>query len=154
MGLSHQEQLRQRIKRHTDCNMIFRLIPKSGYDQTFVILITRSTVSDQQKIRFLTDQKLTDSGQALSIRSCLAILAQFLRGSSTKPFLNGFAVPSLLLLLQDVSQFTTRQLSAKLQQVRYGDIDMNVIGLPLSGRLAQVIGCESKVCPTLSEGIR
>ena len=154
MGLGHQKQFRQRIKRDTDCNMIFRFIPKSGYDQTFVILITRSTVSDQQKIRFLTDQKLTDSGQALSIRSCLAILAQFLCGSSTKPFLNGLTVPCLLLLLQDVSQFTTRQLSAKLQQFRYGDIDMDIIGLPLSGRLAQVIGCESKVCSTLSEGIR
>ena len=153
MGLGHQKELRQRVKRHTDCNMIFGLVPEPGYDQAFGILITGTTVSNQQKIRFLTNQELTDSGQTLSIRSCLAILAQFLRGSTAKPFLNGLAVPILLLLLQDVSQFTTRQLSAKLQQFRYGDIDMNVIGLPLSGRLAQVIGCESKVCSTLSEGI-
>ena len=153
MGLGHQKQFRQRIKRHTDCNMIFGLVPKPGYDQAFGILITRSTVCDQQKIRFLTDQKLTDSGQALSIRSSLAILAKLLCRGTSQPFLNGFTVPCLLLLLQDVSQLTTGQLSAKLQQIRYGDVDMDIIGLPVSGRLAQVIGCESKVCSTLSEGI-
>lgn len=153
MGLGHQEQLRQCIKRHTDCNMIFRLISKPGHNQAFGILITRATVSNQQKIRFLTDQKLTDSGQALSIRSGLAILAKLLCRGTSQPFLNGFTVPCLLLLLQNISQLTTGQLSAKLQQFRYGDVDMNVIGLSVSGRLAQVIGCESKMCSALVEGI-
>ena len=153
MGLSHQEQLRQRIKRHADCNMIFRLVSKPGYDQAFCILISGTTVSNQQKIRFLTNQKLTDSGQALSIRSSLAILAKLLCRGPSQPFLNGFTVPCLLLLLQDVSQLTTGQLSAKLKEFRYGDVDMDIIGLPMSGRLAQVIGCESKVRSALIEGI-
>ena len=61
MGLGHQEQLRQRIKRHADCNMIFGLVPKPGHNQAFGILIAGATVSNQQKIRFLTNQKLTDS---------------------------------------------------------------------------------------------
>ena len=153
MGLGHQEQLRQRIKRHTDCNMIFRLVSKPGHDQAFCILISGTTVSNQQKIRFLSDQKLTDSGQTLSIRSSLAILAKLLCRGTSQPFLNGFAVPCLLLLLQDVSQLTAGQFSAKLQQFRYGDVDMNVISLPVSRRLAQVIGCESKVRSALIEGI-
>ena len=153
MGLSHQEQLRQRIKRHADCNMIFGLVSKPGYDQAFGILISGTTVSNQKKIRFLTNQKLTDSGQALSIRSSLTVLAKLLCGGTSQPFLNGFAVPCLLLLLQDVSQLTAGQFSAKLQQFRYGDVDMDIIGLPVSGRLAQVIGCESKVCSALVEGI-
>ena len=153
MGLGHQEQLRQHIKRHADCNMIFRLVPKTGHNQPFCILIAGATVSNQKKIRFLTNQKLTDSGQALSIRSSLTVLAKLLCGGTSQPFLNGFAVPCLLLLLQDVSQLTAGQFSAKLQQFRYGDVDMNVISLPVSGRLAQVIGCESKVCSALIKGI-
>ena len=119
MGLGHQEQLRQRIKRHADCNMIFGLVPKPGHNQAFGILIAGTAVSYQQEICFLTGQKLTYSGQALSIRSSLTVLAKLLCGGTTKPFLNGFAVPCLLLLLQDVSQFTAGQLSAKLQQFRY-----------------------------------
>lgn len=153
MGLSHQEQLRQRIKRHADCNMIIGLVPKPGHNQAFGILIAGATVSNQQKIRFLTNQKLTDSGQALSIRSSLTVLAKLLCRGTSQPFLNGFTVPCLLLLLQDVSQLTAGQFSAKLQQFRYGDVDMDIIGLPVSGRLAQVIGCESKVCSALIEGI-
>ena len=125
MGLGHQEQFRQRIKRHADCNMIFRLVSKPGHDQAFGILIAGTTVSNQQEICFLSNQKLTDSGQALSIWSSLAILAKLLCRGTTQSFLNGFTVPCLLLLLQDVSQLTAGQFSAKLQQFRYRDVDMN-----------------------------
>ena len=133
--------------------MIFGLVPKPGHNQAFGILIAGATVSNQQKIRFLTDQKLTYAGKALTIRSSLAILSKLLCRGPSQPFLNGFTVPCLLLLLQDVSQLTTGQLSAKLKEFRYGDVDMDIIGLPVSGRLAQVIGCESKVRSALIEGI-
>ena len=45
MVLGHQKQLRERFKRHPDCDMVFRLVPKSGYNQAFGILITWSTIS-------------------------------------------------------------------------------------------------------------
>ena len=102
--------------------MIFRLVSKPGHNQTFCILIAGATVSNQQKIRFLTNQKLTDSGQALSIQSSLTVLAKLLCRGASQPFLNGFAVPCLLLLLQDVSQLTAGQFSAKLQQFRYSSL--------------------------------
>ena len=99
MGLGHQKQLRQCIECHTDRYVIFGLIAKPGNDQALGILITGSAFSYQQEIRFLTSQKLTYPGKALAIRSSLTVLAKLFCRGAAQPFLNGFGITILLLLL-------------------------------------------------------
>ena len=86
--------------------MILRLISELGNDQTLGILLTWSTVSDQEEIRFLASKKLTYPGKALTIRSCLTVLTKLLCRCTAQPFLDGFGISSLLLLLHDIAQLT------------------------------------------------
>ena len=122
MGLSHQKQLRKCIECHTDRYVIFRLIAKPWDDQALGILITGSAVSDQQEVRFLASKKLTDPGKTLTVGSCLAILTKLLCRSTAQPFLDGFGISCLLLLLHDIAQLTAGQLPAQLQKLRNRDV--------------------------------
>ena len=154
MGLGHQKQLRQRIECHTDRNMVFRLIAKPRNDQTLSVLITGTAVSHQQEVRFLTSQKLTYPGKALTVRSSLTVLTKLLCRSTAQPFLNGFGISCLLLLLHDIPQLTAGQFPAQLQKLRNGDVDMDIVGLPLPCRFVHVIGSEGKMRSAVTEGIR
>ena len=153
MGLGHQKQLRQCIECHTDRYVVFWLVAKPGYDQTLGILITGSAVSYQQEVRFLTSQKLTYPGKALAIRSSFTVLAKLLCRSTAQPFLNGFGISCLFLLLHDIAQLTAGQLPAQLQKLRNRDVDMDIVGLPLPCRFVHVIGSEGKMRSAVTEGI-
>ena len=153
MGLSHQKQLRKCIECHTDRDMVFWLVAKPGNDQPLGIFITGSTVSYQEEIRFLASQKLTYPGKALTVRPSLTVLAKFLCRCTAKPFLDGFGISCLLLLLHDIPQLTAGQLPAQLQKFRNGDVDMDIVGLPLPCRFVHVIGSEGKMRSAVTEGI-
>ena len=99
MGLGHQKQLRQCIECHTDRYVIFGLIAKPGNDQALGILIAGATVSYQQEIRFLTGNQLAYPGKALPVGSSLSVLTKLLCRGTAQPFLNGFGITILLLLL-------------------------------------------------------
>ena len=99
MGPGHQKKLRKGIEGHTDRNMVLRAIAKLGYDQTLGILLTGTAGGRKEEIGLLGGHQLTDSGEALAVRSGLAILAKLLCRGAAQPFLNGFAVAGLLLLL-------------------------------------------------------
>ena len=126
MGPGHQKQLRKGIEGHTDRNMVLRAIAKLGHDQAFSILLTWTAGGRKEEIRLLGGHQLTDTGEALAVRSGLAILAKLLCRGATQPFLNGFAVSSLLLLLQDIAQLAAGQLPTQLQKLRDGDVDVDV----------------------------
>ena len=133
--------------------MILRLISELGYDQTLSILLTWSTVSDQKEIRFLPCQKLTHPGEALAVRPSLTVLSKLLCRCTAQPFLDGFGIACLLLLLHNIAQLAAGQLPAQLQQLRNGDVDMDIVGLPLPCRFVHVISSESKMCSAICERI-
>lgn len=153
MGSGHQKQLRKGLKSHTDRHMILRAIAELGHDQALGILLTGTAGSRKEEIGFLGGHQLTDTREALAIRSGLAILAKLLSRGSAEPFLNGFVVTSLLFLLHDIAQFAAGQLPAQLQKLRDSDVDMDVVGLPLPCRFIQVIGGKDEVGSAVAEGI-
>ena len=153
MGPGHQKQLRKGIEGHTDRNMVLRTITKLGHDQSFCILLTGTAGGRKEEIGLLGGHQLTDSGEALAVRSGLAILAKLLCRGAAQPFLNGFAVTCLLLLLQDEPQLAAGQLPAQLQKLRDGDVDVDVIGLPLPCRFVQVVGSKNKMSFPSVEGV-
>ena len=153
MGPGHQKQLRKGIEGHTDRYMILRLIAKLGHDQALGILLSGTAGGRKEEIGLLGGHQLADTGEALPIRSGLAILAKLLCRGATQPFLNGFAVASLLLLLQDKPQLAAGQLPTQLQKLRDGDVDVDVIGLPLPCRFIQVVGGKDEMGSAVAEGI-
>ena len=153
MGPGHQKQLRKGIEGHTDCNMVLRAIAKLGHDQAFSILLSGTAGGRKEEISLLGGHQLTDTGEALAVRSGLAILAKLLCRGAAQPFLNGFAVASLLLLLQDIAQLAAGQLPAQLQKLWDGDVDVDVIGLPLPCRFVQVVGGKDEMGSAVAEGI-
>ena len=112
MGPGHQKQLRKGLKSHTDRHMILRATAELWHDQALGILLTWTAGGREEEVRLLGGHQLADTGETLAVRSGLAILAKLLCRGSAQPFLNGFAVASLLLLLQDKSQLAAGQLPA------------------------------------------
>ena len=153
MGSGHQKQLRKGSEGHTDRNMVLRTIAKLGNDQSFCILLTGTAGGRKEEIGLLGGHQLTDTGEALAVRSGLAILAKLLCRGAAQPFLNGFAVASLLLLLQDIAQLAAGQLPAQFQKLRDGDVDVDVIGLPLPCRFVQIVGGKDEMGSAVAEGI-
>ena len=149
----HQKQLGQYFIVQRDCNVILRLTAESGHDQALGILLAGAAGGREEKIRLLGGHQLADTGEALAVRSGLSILAKLFSRGSAEPFLNGFAVTVLLLLLQEISQLTAGQLPAQLQQLRNGDVDMDFVRLPLTHGLVQVVGRKDEVGSAVAKGI-
>lgn len=153
MSPSHQHQPTESFHGHADGYVVFRLVAKFGDDQSLAVGFARAAVGHKEKVRFGAGKQLRDSGKTFAVGSGPAASGELFRRGTAKGLVKWPLVAAFPPFLQQVPEFTTVQLPAELQKFVRRNVDMNVAGLPLSGRTADVVGRKDQMDLSNGKGI-
>ena len=145
MELRFQQQLCEQVEAHTDCDMVLGVLAEAWDDQSLVGGVTGAAVGYQEQVGLAAGQELHHAGQATSVRSGAALPGQLFRRGAAEGLVERLAVTSLLSVLHQITQLPAFQLPTEVQKLAHRDVDLDLVGLALSGGFAQVIAGEGKV---------
>ena len=145
MELRFQQQLCEQVEAHTDCDVILGVLTEARDDQAFVGGVAGAAVGYQEQVGLAAGQELHHTGQTSSVRSGAALSGQFLRRGAAEDLVERLAVAGLLPVLHQIAQLAAFQLPTKVQKLAHRDVDLDLVGLALSGGFAQVIAGKGEV---------
>ena len=149
----YQEHLTQRLKAHHDCHMVFRLITEFRNDQSLFVSLAGAAVGNKQEICFVGRYQLCHAGKAFPVRPCPPDGSELFGRCASKALVQRRIIAVFLFALQHIPQLTAIQLSAQLQKLIHSNIDVNVIGLALTCRAINIVGCESEMNSSYRESV-